>query len=247
MTRQGAIWALLLLLGVPATAPAGPPFVTNDADPPGLHQFEINLPFTRRRAADGSVGGEVVTLDINYGSDPYTQLSVELPFPYSTTPDGARQVGAGDVLLEYKRRFGLDERRGYFGFNPQLSLPTADASRDLSVGHTVLQIPLIYQKRYGRTLVYHDLRYKWRAGEDGHSYWFLGTALETRVQPRLDLGVELFANTAQADGGSGSSGFNLGGKYELRKGWKLMFSAGRSFEGDPKSTVFLGLKVLLPP
>jgi hypothetical protein len=242
--------ALLVLLPLAlATAPArgGPPFVTNDADPPDLHQLEVNMPFTRKLSAAGGASGEIVTIDVNYGADRYTQVSVETPFPYVTDPSGSTQAGAGDVLLEYKRRFGLDDRRGYFGVNPQLTLPTGDTARGLSAGRATLQLPVLYQRRYGRTLLYQDLRYRYRAGDEGKSFWFLGTAFESRILPRLELGAEVFATTAAAPGGSGNCGFNVGGKYVLKKGLKVMFSVGRSLEGDPESTLFLGLKVLSPP
>ena len=245
--RRGAVLVLLSLAFAVAPARGGPPFVTNDADPPELHQLEVNMPFTRKRPAAGGAGGEIVTFDVNYGADRSTQVSIEAPFPYVTDSSGGTQAGAGDLLLEYKRRFGLDDRRGYFGVNPQLTLPTGDAERGLSAGRATLQLPVLYQRRFGRTLLYHDLRYRYRAGDEGKSFWFLGTAFESRVRPRLELGAEVFATTASAPGGSGNAGFNVGGKYVLRKGLKLMFSAGRSLEGDPRSTVFLGLKVLQPP
>lgn len=240
-----ALRAALVVVGLTvAPARGGPPFVTNDADPPDLHQLAVNMPYTRKRAAAGGASGEIVTFDVNYGADRYTQVSVEVPFPYVTAPTDGTQAGAGDVLLEYKRRFGLDDRRGYFGVNPQLTLPTGDPDRGLSAGRATLQLPVLYQRRHGRTLFYHDLRYRYRAGDEGNSFWFLGTAFESRIHPRLELGAEVFATTAAAPGGSGNSGFNVGGKYVLRKGLKLMFPAGRSLEGDPQSTVFLGLKVL---
>ena len=53
------------------------------------------------------------------------------------------------VLLEIKRRFGTDAEAGYFGVNPEVSLPTGNAGQDLGRGNSVLQLPLLYQRRWG--------------------------------------------------------------------------------------------------
>lgn len=104
----------------------------------------------------------------------------------------------GDVLLEYKRRFGTDEYQGYPGINPEIMLPTGSERRGLGTGRVIVQLPLLYQRRWGDNWFYGDLRYKWRAGEEGKSYWFLGVALERKLNERLKLGAELFGTTPQS-------------------------------------------------
>jgi hypothetical protein len=150
-------------------------------------------------------------------------------------------------LLEYKRRFGTDPYAGYFGINPQLTLPTGDKERGLGAGRGTVQIPLLYQKKWGETLFYNDLRYKWRAGEEGKSFWFLGFAVEQQVSAGLKLGAEVFSTTPQAVEGEYNVSFNVGGRYTLLPGQVLMVSAGRSVRPDPELTLFLGIKVLIPP
>lgn len=236
-----------MILAGSASAFAGPPFVTNDPDPPEPGQWEINLPWTLRRGRDGSASGELVTVDVNYGYGPYTQLSIELPVPYSLPAEGGLHFGAGDVLFEYKRRFGLDARAEYFGVNPQLTLPMGDAARGLGAGRATLQLPLLYQKQWGDTAVYGDVRYKLWAGERGTSYWFFGLALEHAVGGRFKLGGEVFATTPQSPGSEPNAGFNLGGKWVLAPSRVLMLSAGRSFREEPELTLFVGLKLLFSP
>lgn len=228
---------------MPQSAWAGPPFTTNDADPPDVGQWEFILPFTLKRARDGSRSGEFVTFDINYGYDKFTQLSIELPLPYTRT-DGRTRSGVGDVLLEYKRRFGTDGRKGYFGINPQVSLPSGDDRRSLGAERVTAQLPLLYQKQNGRTLFYSDLRYKWRAGDTGKSFWFLGCAVERQVSERLEVSAEIFGTTPTAPNGKSNSGFNAGFKYRVGEGKELLVSAGHSLRGDPNLTLFVGLKVL---
>lgn len=244
--RSGWVAALLLCACAPP-ALAGPPFVTNDPDPPAVGQFEINLPYTLERAPDGARSGQFVTFDINYGADPFTQLSIEVPFTYARPRGGATRAGIGDLLLEYKRRFGTDPRRGYFGINPQLLLPSGSARRGLGAGRVSAQLPLLYQKQWGRTVFYTVLRYHLRRGEDGKSYWFLGAAVEREVTPRLKVGAELFGLTPKEVGGRHNLAFNVGFKYSINPGNVFMFSAGRSFRGDPDLMLFVGWKLLTPP
>lgn len=156
------LFFVILLLVLPTWA--GPPFITNDPDPPEVGQWDINLPFTLKRSPDGNLSGEWMRVDINYGYDRFTQLSIEVPFPYTREAGGPIHSGVGDFVFEYKRRFGTDDRKGYFGINPQLELPTGDEERGLGAGRVTAQLPLIYQKRWGDALVYGDLRYKVAVG-----------------------------------------------------------------------------------
>lgn len=240
-------WVLPLVLAGSAPAFAGPPFATNDPDPPELRQWEINLPWFMDRNRGGSASGEWLRVDANYGYDRYTQLSVEMPVAYQLPAKGGLRSGAGDVLLEYKRRFGLDARTGYFGINPELTLPTGDAASGLGKGRATLQLPLLYQQQWGNTVVYGDARYKLWAGDHGKSYGFFGLALEHAMGERLKLGGEVFATTPQSPDGKANAGFNLGGKWGMAPSRVLMFSAGRSFLDEPELTVFIGLKLLFSP
>ncbi|MGH8469505.1 MAG: hypothetical protein ACREX3_04530 [Gammaproteobacteria bacterium] len=226
-------------------SPAGPPFTTNDPDPPEIGQWELILPATLKRNGNGQVSGELVTIDVNYGYDRYTQLSVELPIPYAETREGARQFGVGDVLLEYKRRFGTDEYQGYLGINPEITLPTGSERHGLGAGRVTVQLPLLYQKRWGDNWFYGDLRYKWQAGEAGKSYWFLGVALERRLNERLKVGAELFGTTPQAHGDEFNLSFNLGGRYRWDPGKELIASIGRSLFDEPDLTLLIGLKIFI--
>ena len=238
---------LLVAVLVQSSARAGPPFVTNDPDPPEVGQWEVNLPWTLKRAQDGDLSGELVTFDPNYGYDRFTQLSIELPIPYSGAEAGGFSTGIGDVLLEYKRRFGTDPYSGYFGINPQLTLPTGEDERGLGTGRITLQLPLLYQRQWGDRLFYGDLRYKWRAGEEGKSFWFLGFAMEQQVSAGLTFGAEVFGTTPQAAEGEYNVSFSVGGRYTLLPGQVLMVSAGRSLRSDPDLALFLGIRVLMPP
>jgi len=165
---------------------------------------------------------------------------------YARPAGGSTRAGAGDLLLEYKRRAGTDPRKGYFGINPQLLLPSGSERRGLGAGRVTAQLPLLYQKQWGPTLFYTDLRYHLRRGEDGKSYWFVGAAVEREIIPRLKVGAELFGLTPREAGGRHNAAFSAGFKVSIAPGSVLMFSAGRSFRGDPDLMLFAGWKILSP-
>jgi hypothetical protein len=243
-TPRSVRWVFSLVLAGSAPAFAGPPFFTNDPDPPEPSQWEINLLSILERSRDGSASGEALRVDVNYGYDPYTQLSIEVVAPFGLPAEGGLLLGAGDVLFEYKRRFGLDAKAGYFGINPELTVPVGDEKRGLGAGRVTLQLPLLYQKQWSDTVFYGDVRYKWQAGDEGKSYLFFGLAFEHPVAERLKLGAEAFAYTPQSFGGEPNAGFNVGGKWIVAPGRVLMVSAGRSFRAEPELTLFIGLKLL---
>ncbi|MBA3492779.1 MAG: hypothetical protein H0T87_01285 [Gammaproteobacteria bacterium] len=61
------------------------------------------------------------------------------------------------------------------------------------------------------------------------SYWFLGVALERRLNERLNLG------------------FNFGGRYRWDPRTELIASIGRSVVDEPDLTLLIGLKIFISP
>jgi hypothetical protein len=234
--------AVPLILGAGCVV-AGPPFFSNDPDPPETGQWEVILPTTATRQPDGGIAGEWTTANFNYGYDARTQLSFALPLAYQRSAAGSVHSGLGDVMLEYKRRFGTDPEAGYFGINPAVSLPTGDAGRGLGRGNAVVQLPLLYQRRRGEWVGYADARYRWRAGEQRASSWFIGTVLERRLTARSEVGVEIYTVTARAPASDATIGFNVGMRYTVAPKVRLIASAGRGYRGEPATTLLVGLKL----
>jgi hypothetical protein len=81
-------------------------------------------------------------------------------------------------------------------------------------------------------MYYHALVSSRRAWE-GKSYWFLGVALERRLNERLKLGAELFGTTPQSAEDKFNLGFNFGGRYRWDPGRELIASIGRSLFDEP--------------
>ena len=80
-------------------------------------------------------------------------------------------------------------------------------------------------------------------GPGGRNYAVFGWQVQRSVSERWTFGVEAFAVTAQANGQSTSTGFNIGGYYAIDERNQLLFSAGRGLrnvEQGNRASVYLG-------
>jgi hypothetical protein len=241
---SGLIYPVAAAILIAKSAFAGPPYQTDDPEPPGTHGWEINLPFTMERAADGSLSGQWVSADMAYAFDDWTQLTLQLATPFMHAAGIGTKSSFGDVNLQYGRRFGTDAKRGYFGVAPQVTFPTGRHAYGLSAGRVTADFPLLYQRDIARVSVYTDLRYRLYGGDNGKSYWIWGVAGEGNLSEALSAGAELFGTSPTWYGGQYSAGFNLGLDVALSEQASILFSVGRSFRNDPRLTLYLGLQIL---
>lgn len=228
---------------------AGPPFITNDPDPPDPGQFEIITSMADFQAyRNNTQFGSLLGVEVNYGADPLTQLTVAVPSGFSRGPGSDMQLGIGDLVLEYKHRFGVDADKGYFGVNPQVTFASGG---QLGAGRMTADVPVLYQKQFGKTVVYTDLRYRWHASNNGGSYVFWGAVAERELNDKWTLGGELYAlSRNQLYNGApvrAYQGYNLGLRYKLNAHATLIFAAGNSFSGDPALTLYAGIVILTTP
>jgi hypothetical protein len=230
-------------LAVTDTARAGPPFVTDDPEPPPVRGWEINIPFVLERTRD-KLDMDAPLLDLNYGL-PNIQLKLEIPVKIVHVEGDATDAGPGDMLLGVKWRFIDDEQtQVQLGIYPQLLLPTGDSGRGLGDGRPAWVLPLVAQKSWGRWTLYGDAGYWWQTATDKRDYWYSGAVLEREINERLTLGVELFGNTPKERGDNFNVSFNLGGTWTLREHVNLLFSAGRRIVGDTDVMAYVGLQYL---
>jgi hypothetical protein len=109
---------------------AGPPFVTDDPEPPPPGGWEINIPFMLERSP-GKTEMNAPLFDFNYGL-PDVQLKLEVPIGIVHNDGDGTAAGAGDLLLGVKWRFlNNEESHLQLGVYPQLLIPTGDHARGL--------------------------------------------------------------------------------------------------------------------
>src|SRR6266478_2529053 len=109
-------------------AKAGPPFVTDDPEPPPAGGWEINIPFIIEHAASGTEMNAPL-FDLNYGL-PNVQLLFQAPVKI-VEQKGDRAVGLSDPLVGIKWRFLSDEKsQVQLGLYPQVLLPLVCCPRN---------------------------------------------------------------------------------------------------------------------
>jgi len=222
---------------------AGPPFVTEDPEPPPPGGWEINIPFILERTP-GKTEMDAPLFDLNYGL-PDIQLKLEIPIEIVQQDRDGTTVGAGDLVLGGKWRFLNNEQsKVQFAIYPQLLLPTGNHVRDLGAGGPAFWLPLIGQKSWDKWTLYGNAGYWWQTAAETRNYFFAGAVLEREICDRLTLGAELFGNSPTERGRRPDFAFNVGGTWKLSDHLNLLVSAGRDIVGDTHAMAYVGLQVL---
>jgi len=225
------------------SARAGPPFVTDDPEPPPPGGWEINVPFIVERTP-GKTEMDAPLFDLNYGL-PNIQLKLEIPVRIVREDNDGTAAGAGDLLLGVKWRFFNNEKsQVQLGIYPQLLLPTGDHARGLGDGGSAFVFPLLAQKNWEKWTLYGNVGFWWQTGTETRDYVYAGAVLERDINERLTLGVELFGNSPKDRGGRSELAFNVGGSWKLNKHLNLLFAGGRDIVGDTTAMGYLGLQLL---
>ena len=222
---------------------AGPPFVTDDPEPPPPGGWEINVPFILERTPD-KTEMETPLFDLNYGL-PDIQLKLEFPIEIVNEDSNGTQAGAGDSLLGVKWRFFNSERSQFqLGAYPQVLVPTGNHSRGLGEGGAAFVLPFLAQKNWEKWTLYGNIGYWWQGAHETRNYFYAGAVLEREINERLELGVEFLGNSPKERGGRSDVAFNIGGTWKLSRHWNLLFSGGRDIVGDTHAMAYVGLQLL---
>jgi hypothetical protein len=224
-------------------ATAGPPFVTDDPEPPPPGGWEINVPFILERTP-GKTEMDAPLVDLNYGLRD-VQLKLEFPLKIAEDDKAGTSIGAGDLLLGVKWRFLNNEQTQFqLGTYPQLLLPTGDRARGLGEGRPAFVLPLVAQKSWDKWTLYGNVGFWWQTAAEERNYFYAGAVLEREINERLTLGAELFGNSPKERGGRSDVAFNLGGIWKLNEHVNLIFAGGRDIVGDSTAMGYIGLQLL---
>ena len=250
--RLSTAIALLTALFISTTVHAGPPFQTDDPDPVEYHHFEMYA-FELSDSTGKNVGGtvlEVPAYEVNYGAAPGLQLHLVVPMTTVFAPDnGPTNFGIGDTELGFKYRFFKETPHSpEIGIFPFFEFPSGNADKGLGVGKTWYRMPLWLQKSWGAE----DHQWTTYGGggaavvpQDGYkNYPFAGWLVQRQLNKKITLGAELFGHGAEGEAATStgaSTMLDLGGIYEFKEGFDLLFSAGRSVYGQPETFTYLSL------
>ena len=213
-------------------AEAGPPFRTDDPEPVDYQHWEVYA-FSVETHEHGDTSGILPGIELNYGAAPNLQLHVVMPLAYDSPSGDGTKFGYGDTELGAKLRLVDEVENGWrptIGIFPMLELSTGNARRGLGAGHTREFLPAWIQKSFGDWTTYGGGGYEINPGMGNKDFWFAGWYLQRKVTDQISLGGEMFHQTADSVGGHDSTGFNLGGIYDVTEHHHLLFSAGRGIQ-----------------
>jgi hypothetical protein len=218
--------AVLIAIGAASPACAGPPYQTDDPEPTDLHHWEI-YNFADVDGEHGNVDLEA-GFDLNYGAAKDLQLTATLPFAFTHEHDAGSHAGQGDVELAVKYRFVHSETAGVqAAIFPRLILPTA--ANHLGTSHVRLLLPLWGQKDLGKTSIFGGGGYEINPGKGNRDFWQAGLAVTHDMSGTLSLGGEVSWQSADAEGGSNTTGIDAGAIQKLPGPFALLLAGGPTF------------------
>jgi hypothetical protein len=243
-----ALCILGAALGVPqlAQADAGPPYLTNDPGTPGNANWEINIG-SMQTLERGVASYQLPQIDLNFGVGDRVQLTYEIPYVLQIRDGAASETGWSNAYPGVKWRF-LDEGEGGWQLSTFPQFETAGSAlaqrEGIAAPGSRLLLPLEVARAVG------PLNLNFEAGYyvQGRAERILGFVVGHTVSARLELDSELYNDHVLGTSPDVTT-LDFGGRYKLRRGFVLLFMAGRSLGGNSAPQVqflgYLGIQILL--
>lgn len=223
LARSAAAWLALFSVLAAAPAAAGPPFVTDDAGPQDVGTFEILLFADTTLAPGGS--STTAGLDIGYGLAPNLQFTFVAPIEIEHGPHGLH--GMGDIELGVGYRV-VEQREGSWvpdiAIKPTITLPTAQ--HDLGLHRVGGFISAWASKDIGDWSMFGGGGYGINPGAGNKDFALAGFALTRQVSEEVNLGVEVYHQSADVVGGPSITRAALGATWQFDEKVALIFSGG---------------------
>ena len=221
-------------------ARAGPPYVTDDPQPTDPGHWEI-YNFVEGAHTPGATVGEA-GFDLNYGAAKDIQLTLVLPasFVASDTFD----VGGGDIeaatkfKLLHQDGFGLD-----VAFFPRAFIPTSGGR--FGTERVNLLLPVWAERDFGKWQVFGGGGYQVNPGPGQRGFWTGGLVVARAVTDHLNLGAEIYAQSASAVDARPFAGINFGAAWRLTRHWSLLAAGGPGIanaRAEDQYDVYVALK-----
>jgi hypothetical protein len=224
-----------LSLACAAPAVAGPPYMTDDPEPTDFKHFEIYT-FSNGMAARDGTNGEA-GLDINYGGAPNLQLTATLPVAYDFLQSGATQVGFGNVELAAKYRFLTQQNFGLdVAVFPRVFLPSA--ATNVGEQHASLLLPVWLEKDWGEWSAFGGGGCEIHRGGDTQDFCEAGVVVTRQWTKALQVGLELFHQSADTKGGAAMTSIGAGWRYDINDNFHLLGYVGRGIQNADETDRF---------
>lgn len=223
----------VIILALPISVLAGPPFATDDPYPLPLHSGEFYLFASGGHASDGTALDAAPGIETNYSFLPNTFFHIVAPLALSRPTGGPSDYGPGDLEIGFKWDFlPATESRPDIGLFPLVKIPTGDANRGLGSQKAQVFLPVWLGKEYGAWTSYGGGGYWINPGDGNRDWWFTGILIQRQVSESLYLGGEVFHQTPDVVDRPASTGFNVGGGITITGPYQILFSAGRNMQNS---------------
>jgi hypothetical protein len=214
-------------LAAVARAAAGPPYLTDDPEPTDYQHFEIYA-FTEGLSAQGGTSGQS-GIDFNYGGAPNLQLTATVPSDYALPADGPATAGPGNVELAAKYRFLTQQNFGLdVAVFPRVILPSL--STNIGEPHASFLLPVWIEKDWGKWSAFGGGGCEFNRGGDSQNFCETGLVITNQVQKDLQVGLEIFHQTADTIGGQDTTSLGAGVRYDLGDHLHLLGYLGRGIQ-----------------
>ena len=211
--------ASLLVWSAPAFA--GPPYLTDDPGPTDEGHFEIYGFADGTNARAGSSGESGI--DFNYGGAQDLQLTAVIPLGWSAPGAGGGSASLGNIELAAKYKFLHQDDIGVdVAVFPRVFLPAGSPG----ARNTQFFLPVWIGRSWGDWTTFGGGGCSLNRGHGAQDFCQYGWVLANQMTPSLQLGVEIYHQTASVIGGRPSTYAGLGAIYDLDEHYHLMASMG---------------------
>lgn len=216
-------------------AVAGPPYMTDDPEPTDYQHFEIYA-FTEGVSTQSDTSGQS-GIDFNYGAAPNLQLTATLPADYDFPAGAPAEAGFGNVELAVKYRFLTQQTFGLdVAVFPRVILPSAAAN--VGEPHASFLLPVWVEKDSGPWSAFGGGGCEINRGGNSQNFCQAGVAVTNQIKTDLQVGLEIFHQTADTVGGQDTTSVGAGARYDLNDHLHLLGYVGRGIENADETDRF---------
>jgi hypothetical protein len=219
--------AIILLVGFTISSFAGPPYRSDDPEPTDYRHYEIYAFTNGIVTQDGTSAAAGV--DFNYGGAPNLQLTATVPLSYAFSSPGSVVGGLSNIELAAKYRFLTQANAGFdVAIFPRLFLPSA--SSHVGQSHASFLFPIWIQKDWDKWSAFGGGGCEINRGGLSQDFCLTGVVVTNQITSNMQVGLEIFHQTPDTQGGSATTSLGAGFRYDLNDHYHLLGYIGRGIE-----------------
>jgi hypothetical protein len=225
----------MFILSSFGSSQAGPPYLSDDPEPTDYKHFEIYT-FSNGTVTQDGTSGEA-GIDFNYGGAPNLQLTAVIPAGYAFPSEGAPISSLGSIELAAKYRFFTQDVAGIdAAVFPRVFLPSG--SSVVGTEHAALFLPLWLEKDWDQWSAFGGGGCDLNRGGNSQGFCQMGVVVTRQVTPNLQLGLEVFHQTPDTQGGAAITSLGLGIRYDVSDNVHLLGYINRGVQNVQQADQF---------